>query len=702
VDVVVERCAGLDVHRDNVVATVRFPSEDRRRSELTTRTFKATLAGLAELATWLAGFGVTLLGMESTGVYWKTVFYALEDCCECWLLNAQHLRNVPGRKTDVKDSEWICQLVAHGLVRPSFVPPPEIRRLRDFTRLRKGQINERTRAIQRLEKVLQDAGIKLTSVASGTYSKSARAMLEALLSGVSDPERLAELAKGRMRSKIPQLREALASRFNVDHHGILVAQLLVHIDTLDLAVATLDEKIEAMLAPHQQIVKLLCTIPGVALRTAQVLIAECGLDMSQFPTAGHLASWAGICPGHHESAGRRRSGRTRPGPMWLTEALTESAKAAARTKGTYLAAHHAQLRGRRGEAKAVGATRHDILVAYYYIVCDLVPFRELGPDWLRRRYSPEHRARRLQAQLEALGYTVTLEQNSPSRRPPQPPEPSQPQPIYRHRLAGANAPCPNALATRRIHISAAVGAQRLLATGASACDPGDQLLKEAQHPALRVRGALAQADVQHLTRARSAGEDRMQTAHPGVAEARALLVIAVDLADETIDVDQQPPVARARAGLPRPRKRAVEHPVQLAHVAEGKRAQKRAQRRRRGHPTQQPIGPPSPQHVGVIDAVSANHHREDQRHDLAARVLPPRPVARQHHAVCDQRFDPQPVCQRRDQRDPRVSDDPFVVEGGSHPVQSDGPVIVHHLGDLLTRAPAAGNSLEKPAVCHER
>jgi transposase len=408
-DVVVERCAGLDVHRDNVVATVRFPSETSRRWLRKTRTFKATVGGLSQLAEWLAEFAVTLVGMEATGVYWKPVFQVLEDRFECWLLNAQHLRNVPGRKTDVKDSEWICDLVAHGLVRPSFVPPPEIRRLRDVTRLRKAQINERTRAIQRVEKVLQDAGIKLTSVASQTYSKSARAMLDALLSGVSNPEELAELAKARLRSKIPQLREALANRFQVDHHGILIAQLLAHIDTLDQAIAMLDEKVEAMLAPHEQIVELLCTIPGVALRTAQVLIAECGLDMTRFPSAAHLVSWAGICPGHDESAGRRRSGCTRPGPKWLTEALTEAAKAAARTKDTYLAAHHAQLKGRRGEPKAVGATRHDILIAYYYIVRDQVPFRELGPDWLRRRYSPEHRARRLQLQLEALGYKVTLE-----------------------------------------------------------------------------------------------------------------------------------------------------------------------------------------------------------------------------------------------------------------------------------------------------
>lgn len=409
-DVVVQRCAGLDVHRDVVVATVRVPGSGRRRWEQQTRTFRATLGGLAELAEWLAGFAVTLVGMEATGVYWKTAFQALEDRFECWLLNAHHLRNVPGRKTDVKDSEWICQLVQHGLVRPSFVPPPEIRRLRDLTRLRKAQVNERARTIQRLEKVLQDAGIKLSSVASTTYSKSARAMLEALLAGVTDPEQLAELAKARMRSKIPELREALASRFQLEHHGIMVAQLLAHIDTLDAAIENLSERIASVLTPHQHVLELLCTIPGVQTHAAQVLIAECGLDMTLFPTVAHFASWAGACPGHHESAGRRRSGRTRPGPRWLTDQLTECARAAVRTKGTYLAAHYAQLRGRRGEPKAIGAVRHDLLVAYYHIVRDQVPFRELGPDWQRKRYSPEHRARRLQRQLEALGYKVNLEQ----------------------------------------------------------------------------------------------------------------------------------------------------------------------------------------------------------------------------------------------------------------------------------------------------
>jgi transposase len=380
-DVFVERCAGLDVHRDSVMATVRVPANRRRRREQHTRAFATTIAQLEALGDWLAGFGVTLVGMEATGVYCKPVFQVLEARFVCWLLNAQHLHNVPGRKTDVIDSAWICQLVEHGLVR----------------------------AIQRLEKVLQDAGIKLTSVASRVYSVSARAMLEALLAGVSDPNELAELARGRLRAKIPQLQEALANRFDLAHHGVLVAGLLGHIDALDEAIGHLDARIAHATEPFAELVELLCTIPGVKQRTAEALIAECGVDMSVFPSVRHFASWARICPGNNASAGRRRSGKTRPGSRWLRQALTEAAKAAARSKGTYLASHHAQIKGRRGEPKAIGATRHDILVAYYHIVRDRVPFRELGADWLARRYSPEHRARRLVRQLEALGLQVTLE-----------------------------------------------------------------------------------------------------------------------------------------------------------------------------------------------------------------------------------------------------------------------------------------------------
>ncbi len=410
-DVLVERCAGLDVHRDSVVATVRVPGKgkSRRRREQQTRTFGTTIARLEQLADWLASFEVTLVGMESTGVYWRPVFHVLERRFECWLINAQHLHNVPGRKSDVIDSVWCCELVEHGLVRPSFVPPPEIRRLRDLTRLRATQTEERGRAIQRLEKVLQDAGIKLSSVASKTYSVSARAMLEALLAGVSDPCQLAELAKARLRTKIPELQEALQNRFELAHHGVLVAGLLAHIDALDHGIATLDARIELALAPQAELIDLLCTIPGVGRSTAQVLIAECGLDMSVFPTAGHFVSWAAICPGTNQSGRRRRSGKTRRGDSWLRSALTEAARGAARSKNTYLASHYWQIRGRRGDAKAIGATRHDILIAYYHITRDRVPFRELGPDWLARRHSPEHRTRRLLRQLEALGHTVTLE-----------------------------------------------------------------------------------------------------------------------------------------------------------------------------------------------------------------------------------------------------------------------------------------------------
>ena len=378
-DTLVERCAGLDVHKATVAATVRVPGEDGGRHQ-DTRTFATTTAGLLGLSDWLASYGVTLVGMESTGVYWKPVYYVLEDRFTCWVLNAQHLRNVPGRKTDVADSAWICQLLEHGLVRPSFVPPKPIRELRDLTRYRKAQIEERTREVQRLDKVLQDAGIKLTSVASETLGVSARRMLEALVKGTHDPAVLADLAKGRLRAKLPELREALRGRFRTEHHGLLVGHVLAHIDYLDETIASLSARIEEVVAPFSKQVELLDTIPGVNRRTAEVIIAEIGVDMAQFPSAGHLASWAGICPGNNESAGKRKTGKTRPGPKWLRKALTEAAKAAARSKGTYLAAQHARIKRRRGPSKATGATRHSILVAAYHILAKGVAYQDLGAD----------------------------------------------------------------------------------------------------------------------------------------------------------------------------------------------------------------------------------------------------------------------------------------------------------------------------------
>ncbi len=335
VDVLVERCAGLDLHRDSVVATVRVPGQRRGTRCSETRTFATTIAGLERMADWLVGeHAVTLVGMESTGVYWKPVFAVLEvePRVECWLLNAQHMHNVPGRKTDVADSVWIAQLVEHGLVRPSFIPPAPVRDLRDVTRLRTAITQERTRSIQRLEKVMQDAGIKLTSVASQAYSKTARAILSALLVGVNDPVELAALAKGRLRSKTDRLVDALANRFRITHHGVLVRRLLAHIDSLDEQLIALDERIATMLASVADLVDLVCTIPGVAPTTAHVLLAECGWDMSVFATAGHLASWAGICPGNNASGGKRFSGATRPGSKWLRKSLTQAAQAAAAAK----------------------------------------------------------------------------------------------------------------------------------------------------------------------------------------------------------------------------------------------------------------------------------------------------------------------------------------------------------------------------------
>lgn len=406
-DVLIERCAGLDVHRDTVVATVRRPGPGAtRRSQ--TRTFSTMTNQLEQLADWLVSENVMLAGMESTGVYWKPVYYVLEERLPVWVINAEHLRNVPGRKTDVADSMWIAQLIEHGLVSPSFVPPRHVRLLRDLTRHGRRLTEERTRTIQRLEKVLQDAGIKLTSVASTILGKTGRAILGALLAGQDDPAVLAELAKGRLRPKIPALREALTHRFRGEHHGLLVAQMLAHVEFLEASIAETYQQVDVLLRSHSSVLGLIMTIPGVGRRVAEVIVAEVGLDMSVFPTAGHLASWAGICPGNNSSGGKRRAGPTRHGSVWLRIALTEAAQVAARTKGTYLAAHHAQIRGRRGTYKAIGATRHDILIAYYHIVRDRVAYRDLGPDWNDRKRSTDQQTRRLMRQLEKLGMNVTI------------------------------------------------------------------------------------------------------------------------------------------------------------------------------------------------------------------------------------------------------------------------------------------------------
>jgi transposase len=404
-DVVVERCAGLDVHKDTVMACVRMPGEEGARAE-EVKEFGTTTNELLALRDWLTANGVTLAGMESTGVYWKPVYYVLEEAMECWLLNARHLRNVPGRKSDLKDAQWIAQLVEHGLVRPSFVPPKPIRELRNLTRYRKAQIDERGREAQRLDKVLQDAGVKLSSVATDILGKSGRDMLNALVAGTRDPEVLAELARGKLRAKIPALREALLGRFS-DHHALLVSTVLAKLDFLEEIIGSLSEEIDRVIAPFAHHVERIVTIPGVDKRVAEALIAEVGVDMAVFGTPDRLASWAGMCPGNHESAGKQRSGRSRKGPKWLQAHLTEAAKAAGRTKNTYSGSQYQRLRGRRGSAKATKAVGHSVLVAYFYIIQNEVPYKELGPDWFARR-RPEAQARKLIRQLNVLGYAVSL------------------------------------------------------------------------------------------------------------------------------------------------------------------------------------------------------------------------------------------------------------------------------------------------------
>ena len=313
---------------------------------------------------------------------------------------------VPGRKTDVSDAAWLCQLAEAGLLRGSFVPPKPIRQLRNLTRYRKTQIQERSREANRLHKALEDSGIKLDCVATDILGRSGRAMLEALVAGTTDPELLADLARGKLRKKIPALREALAGRF--DHlHAVWVGAILNHIDFLDGQIAGLTETIGEQIVPFEQAVELLCTIPGVQRRTAETIIAEIGIDMSVFPTAKQLASWAGQCPGNDQSAGKRRSGRTRKGSKWLDWALEEAAMAAIRTRDIYLAAQYARLRPRRGHKKALGAVKHSILCACWHMLTTGELYRDLGGNYFQRR-DPERTTRRLIAQLEALGHTVTL------------------------------------------------------------------------------------------------------------------------------------------------------------------------------------------------------------------------------------------------------------------------------------------------------
>ncbi len=405
-DVIVERPGALDVHKAQVTACVRVADEKGTRVQHLAE-FKTTVRGLLALRDWLAAHGVTQVAMEATGVYWKPVWHVLEDDFELLLVDARHVKQVPGRKTDVKDAEWLCRLLEAGLLRASFVLPKPIRELRQLTRYRKAQIAGRQREANRLHKALEDTGIKLDCVATDILGVSGRAMLDALCRGTTDPVVLAELAKGRMRAKIPALREALEGRFD-ELHALLIGAILAHLDFLDVQIETLSGAIEVKLAPFAAAVDLLRTIPGFETRTAENVIAEIGTDMTQFPSADHLASWAGQCPGNHQSAGKRRSGRSRKGSKWLNQALKEAAMAALRTNGSYLQALYRRKKSQLGHARALGAVKHSILCAIWHMLTTGELYRDLGGDYYQRR-DPERQTRRLIAQLERLGHTVTLQ-----------------------------------------------------------------------------------------------------------------------------------------------------------------------------------------------------------------------------------------------------------------------------------------------------
>jgi transposase len=403
--VMYERCAGLDVHKKTVVACVLTPEGQE------IRTFGTMTAALLALADWLLTCGCTHVAIESTGDDWKPVFNILEGTCEVVLVNAQHVKAGPGRKTEVKDAAWLAELLQHGLLRASFIPPVAQRELRDLTRYRSTFIRERVTLINRVQKRLEEAHIKRASVAADIRGVSGRAMWAALLAGDTAPQALADLAKGRLRTKRELLAQALEGRVK-PHHRCVLTELLCQIAGLDETIARVDAHIQALYGPFEEAVALLETLPGVARHTAEMLVAEIGTDMSRFPRADHLAAWAGGAPGHHESAGKRTSGKTRKGNRFLRTTLVQAAHAAARTKQTYLSAQYRRLASRRGKKRAVLAVAHSILVIAYYMLQRKEPYRDAGADCFAR-LQPEDTARRLVKRLEHLGYHVTL-QNLPT------------------------------------------------------------------------------------------------------------------------------------------------------------------------------------------------------------------------------------------------------------------------------------------------
>jgi len=411
-DIVYACCAGLDVHKETVVATVRRRL-DGGTVQQRTRTYGTMTEQLLELGDWLQAEGVTHLAMESTGVYWKPIWNLLEERFQILLVNAQHIKHVPGRKTDVKDSAWIAQLLQCGLLRGSFVPPPPQRELRELTRQRRQLVHSKASVANRIQKVLADANLKLGSVATDVLGVSGRDMLRALVAGEKDPVKLAELARGKLRAKIPALRLALQGRVT-EHHRFLLELLLEELTHLEGLIERLTARITAVLpAPFAEAIQRLATIPGINVRAAENILAETGIDMAVFPTDGHLASWTGMCPGQRESAGKRQSGRTRKGNQWLRTTLVQVAWAASRTKRTYLSSQYRRLASRRGKKRALVAVGHTILVMVYHLLRDGTTYVESGADYFDR-LDTERLTRTLVRRLERLGHAVVLKPKEPA------------------------------------------------------------------------------------------------------------------------------------------------------------------------------------------------------------------------------------------------------------------------------------------------
>lgn len=404
--VIHERCCGVDVHKKSVTACVMVTAHTGIATTQV-RTFSTMTADLLALGDWLAGLGVTHVAMESTGIYWRPVYTLLEQDYEIVLVNAQHMKAVPGRKTDVRDAEWLTDLLRHGLIQPSFIPPAPIRDLRDLTRYRKSLIRDRAQEANRLHKVLESANIKLGMVATDVLGMSGRLMLQAMLGGEQDPEALAQLARGLLRKKLPALQQALAGRVK-PHHLILIRQILAHIDFLEGSIAQVQEEIDRALRPFAEAVTLLQTIPGVSEQAAATIVAEIGTDMSRFPSAKHLANWAGVCPGNRESGGKRLSTKPTGGDPWLKAVLSEVAWVITRLRApNYLTARYRRIARRRGKYKALVAVAHRVLVIAYHILKRQQPYTDLGADYFDTLDS-ERIQRHHISRLNALGYDVEL------------------------------------------------------------------------------------------------------------------------------------------------------------------------------------------------------------------------------------------------------------------------------------------------------